>query len=321
MFSVIIVTYNSKWEKLLFTLKTILSQSYKEFEIIISDDGSEDNHKSRILEYMAKEKFDRYLIIENEKNQGTVKNLLGALHKAAGVYVTVFGPGDGFYNKDSLKHIIEYSHEKDCDIFAGLMKSYIVGEDKKIMVKPFTLPYGIHDLKRKNKAVYKNMLFYKDNLSGAALCYKRQIIIDYLEAAKNVITYVEDLTQLDMLADGINIDIYDGCLFWYEGATGISTSPNVGFRKMLYKDETNYFEYLKDKYPDNYWITKRKKNEKIFSIFDMKRRLMILSIFHPYMILLFGKRCWSKWVYHDYGETQIDDTYIPFIYEMLENNI
>ena len=62
--SVIVCTYNSKWEKLKSTLLSILSQRDISFEIIIADDGSEIQCLDRAKKYFEKsdsliKKFNR----------------------------------------------------------------------------------------------------------------------------------------------------------------------------------------------------------------------------------------------------------------------
>ena len=52
LFSVLLVTYNSDLSDIFKTLNSIINQEFKHFEIVLSDDGSEDNKFKQIEEFM-----------------------------------------------------------------------------------------------------------------------------------------------------------------------------------------------------------------------------------------------------------------------------
>ncbi len=316
MVSVIVITYNSQLKKILFTLKTIISQKHKDFEIIISDDGSKVSYKNDILDFFNREKFVSYRYIENKVNVGTVKNIIGALDIAKGEYITIFGAGDGFYNFDSMARIVEYIENTNSEVFFGLMNSYYKNSSGKLFFRPFCLPCGIIDIKKKNSTVQKNVVFYKDNICGAAICYKSEIIKEYLKKSVDYIKYVEDICVLEMLIDGIDIGLVDEYLFWYEGSSGISNTNNKKSVKMLRDDEIKYYDYLMEKHIDNRWIKKRKKNKILFCVPGKYLRMIVVSFFHPYRIVLFIKKYISKYIRCDYGKYCVDECFVGFIKEM-----
>ncbi len=66
MFSVIICCFNS--EKFIRkTIDSVINQSFKKFEIIIVNDGSEDNTEKQILDYRKKYNYIKYF---RQKNKG-----------------------------------------------------------------------------------------------------------------------------------------------------------------------------------------------------------------------------------------------------------
>ena len=75
-FTVLIVTYHPDWKKLLVTLDSVMAQTFKDYEIVVSDDGSEENCFDKIETYFKAHQFANYTLIPHEKNQGTVKNLI-----------------------------------------------------------------------------------------------------------------------------------------------------------------------------------------------------------------------------------------------------
>ena len=56
--SVIVVTYNSEWEKIKITLNSILRQKNISLQIIVADDGSENIFSEKIQKLMGKYQFN-----------------------------------------------------------------------------------------------------------------------------------------------------------------------------------------------------------------------------------------------------------------------
>lgn len=104
--SVLIATYNST-KTIRETIDSILNQEdFKDFEIVISDDCSTDDTVSILREYSAKNP-GRFHIIENEKNQGVVKNYFTALENAQGEYIFTIGHDDKFL-PTMLSHSVSF---------------------------------------------------------------------------------------------------------------------------------------------------------------------------------------------------------------------
>lgn len=69
MISVIIPCYNSR-KTIIACIQSVLSQSYRNFEIIIVDDGSEDNTVEVIHEFIENTKPDKHIQIVSQANAG-----------------------------------------------------------------------------------------------------------------------------------------------------------------------------------------------------------------------------------------------------------
>jgi glycosyltransferase involved in cell wall biosynthesis len=81
--SVIISTYNDK-NTLLHAINSVLNQTYKDFELILINDGSTDCSLNIIKEYLEK---DNRIILINKENSGLTKSLNIGLKKAKGKYI------------------------------------------------------------------------------------------------------------------------------------------------------------------------------------------------------------------------------------------
>ena len=100
LFSIVIPTYNR--EKLIGkTIQSVINQTYKNFEVLIIDDGGTDNTRNIVEGF--EDKRVRYYYKENEE-RGVARNF-GMLH-SQGVYITFVDSDDIFY-PEHLAHAFQ----------------------------------------------------------------------------------------------------------------------------------------------------------------------------------------------------------------------
>lgn len=97
-FSIPIATFN-RAEEVNFAVKRLLSQSFTDFEIIISDDSSTDYTEEVISAYNDK----RIRYYRNKRNLGAVKNIGQALSYVKGQYIFMHGDDDYLLFDDVLE--------------------------------------------------------------------------------------------------------------------------------------------------------------------------------------------------------------------------
>lgn len=107
-------------------LDSILSQTFKDFELICIDDGSTDN-TPKILKQYAEE--DPRLKIISKPNSGYGDSLNQALKKARGDYIGIVEPDD-YVDADMYSNLISLAEEYDADLVKGSFY-YYYGETKK----------------------------------------------------------------------------------------------------------------------------------------------------------------------------------------------
>jgi glycosyltransferase involved in cell wall biosynthesis len=107
-FSIIIPTYN-KSEDLKNAINSVLKQTYKDYELIVSDNHSAD--KTQQLVHSYKEKRIKYF--RNKKNIGWIANLEFAIANGKGKYILFQGDDDYMYSKDSLKNLYKLLKNKE----------------------------------------------------------------------------------------------------------------------------------------------------------------------------------------------------------------
>lgn len=100
--SVIMSAYNVE-KYLAESIESILSQTYRNFEFIITDDRSTDSTYKIMSRYTDK----RMKVIKNNENKGLTKNLNTMIHQSKGKYIARMD-GDDISLKDRLKNQFEY---------------------------------------------------------------------------------------------------------------------------------------------------------------------------------------------------------------------
>ena len=108
-FSIIVPVYNVK-TYLKECIDSILIQSYKDYEIILVDDGSTDGSEALCDEYAKTEN----VLCFHQKNQGQARARNFAIQKATGEYLLFVDADDYYLTPDALKKIAEKAD--GCDL-------------------------------------------------------------------------------------------------------------------------------------------------------------------------------------------------------------
>ncbi len=263
-FTILIVTYNSDWRKLRVTLESVLAQTFGDYEIVVADDGSEDNLEDKIREYFKAKNFDRYTLVMNKENQGTVKNLISGLEASGGEFVRDFGAGDLFYNETVLERLYDFMKAGDHEAAAGLIKGFSVTE-KGIIARRFSHPFDIEAYRKGDEdRIIRNMALYGDYFSGAVMCYKTDYYLEYLRKISPYVKYEEDIFQLLAALEGRRVVLWDEYMVWYEMGYGVSTGGSSAFAELLARDTENFYNHIIEEHGDNKHIAKRAKLQKYY---------------------------------------------------------
>jgi len=112
--SVAVITYNQK-AFLEECLNSILEQSFKNYEIVISDDGSSDGTPEMLVE--LEKKFPKKVkLVLNNKNEGITKNCNKVLKICSGKYIAWMGGDDLMLPGKLEKQVAFMEANPDCSI-------------------------------------------------------------------------------------------------------------------------------------------------------------------------------------------------------------
>lgn len=171
--SVIIPTYNdTKYIKN--SIESVLSQSFKDFEIIVIDDGSTDNTKSILNSYIESKKI--FYLFQENKGQTIARN--NGILVAKGLYVAFIDSDDEWIDKDKLKKQVDFLDYNPDYVLVGTA-GVVVNENKNKIID-YVVPDTDYKIKQnilfKNPFILSSILVRKNMLNKAGLFISREYI-------------------------------------------------------------------------------------------------------------------------------------------------
>lgn len=165
--SVIVLSYNNA-KYLRQCLDSIVNQTYKDLEIIISDDGSTDDSREIIKEYAEK---DERIIAWFHENIGVGASFNNALAMATGEYIAEVD-SDDYLDINMYEWLAKYAKGHDI-VKAGYWDSQDLRNDiaVKITKEPISL-----NLEKMEPVLRKHIFCFQPSLWSAI--YRRQFLID-----------------------------------------------------------------------------------------------------------------------------------------------
>ncbi len=241
--SVVVVTYNSSWERVRATLNSVLLQKGIDFDVFVTDDGSEENHFDKIEALFRKYSFTKYRLISQEKNQRTVLNFLDAVKQSKSDYIRGLGQGDIFFDEYALRDSYTHALSTKADVTISKAVFYEASTRPMKLIAYRRYPQNI-DAYKDVKQLRLHYLMFRDIASGSTAFYKREVLLEYLnEEAKAGVKYLEDYIYFLMIFDGLRFSFFDKNIVYYEYGMGVSTST-VYWDNLLIKDGDVVFDLL-----------------------------------------------------------------------------
>ena len=132
LISVVVTSYN--YEKFIDkTLKSILNQSYKNYEVVVIDDGSKDKSIDVIKKYTTKYKNFHLYTHDDNQNRGLIESVKLGVSKSSGDYVA-FLESDDYWHKDNLLEKVKMINKYD-DVFFISNGVEVFGESDSVAVR------------------------------------------------------------------------------------------------------------------------------------------------------------------------------------------
>ena len=170
---VLIPSYNDA-SSIKFTLDSIMMQTYKNYEVVIVDDGSTDNTKEVVRKYKEKNDKDNKIKYIYQENKDQLNALINASNyiKDKNSLVYILHSDDILDNKNVFSNAIDYMKNNNYDAIISSAKTIDINnnitgiqEVKKYVNKKYILPLELLWLGRNlyiDTAFYKSEVFIKN---------------------------------------------------------------------------------------------------------------------------------------------------------------
>lgn len=208
LFSIVVPCYNVE-EYIGKCIESILMQTYRDFELILVDDGSTDK-TSEIIKYYA-EKDNRIKSIYKE-NGGLTSARKAGTEFAIGEYIVPID-GDDWIDNNYLKYFKNKIEKCYPDILScGQIKAGNVM--KEIFPEKINGRYGFFIKEELEKYLYLDLFAFNPNLCSKVI--KRSIYSKYQILLDNKVSMGEDSAILyPCLVEANSLYIIDKCLYYY----------------------------------------------------------------------------------------------------------
>ena len=168
---ILLATYNGE-KYIREQIDSILNQTYTEFRLLISDDGSKDKTREILEEY--KNKDSRIQIFMQENNLGVVKNFEFLLEKVEAKFY-MFSDQDDIWKKEKIEKSLNKIKEGFDLVYSDLE---VVDENLNVTYESYWKLKGIYSKIKK----YNNFesLYLNNFVTGCTIISKKELINKFL---------------------------------------------------------------------------------------------------------------------------------------------
>lgn len=238
--SVITPSYYSKY--LFHAIDSVLMQSYSKIQYIISDDGTSDFLVSKVREYVdenSRENIVECLILHEQENRGTVRNLNKALTYAKGAYVILLAGDDLFYDAHVIKNWIDYFQQTNY-LFATSYRA-VYNEEMDQYIETLPCEKQVKKIKEGSTIELFESLAYKNFIFGCSTAYTRKFW-DLFGGFDESYRLIDDYPMvLRALRENIQIGFMDKITIKYRtGGVSFPNNYSTKYKKdteLIYKKE------------------------------------------------------------------------------------
>lgn len=207
--SILIITYNSS-KYVEETLYSAINQTYKNIEIIVSDDCSTDNTVEICKKFFLKNSFDikKVKIISTPKNSGIPANCNNALKEAKGEWIKIIA-GDDILDSNCINHHLYFINQnKNSLIITSKIKYFSDSnyfQHLNGLIKPVDDSHFFYSLNSDSFYQFNCIIKNEIGIPGPSLFFSKKIFekIGYFDEKYK---FVEDLPFIyKVLKSGIKI--------------------------------------------------------------------------------------------------------------------
>lgn len=276
MVSIVVPIYNAgiKLEK---CIKSIINQTFKDFELILVNDGSTDNSINICNKY---QKRDKRIIVVDKHNEGSIIARRKGVKVSKSDYI-MFVDADDWIDKKTVEILYNESIQNGADI--TVCNAYKAIGNGKIVKKKIESEYFYNDKvydkeKIKSKLVAAYFHGHPFPTFLVAKLYKKELLLNSGKYLNRIHFLGEDLYyNLEILLKAEKVKVIDQPLYYYR--LGGFTSKYMPY---LFEDVVNGYQIQKEVIDEHYKDTQQNEYNGI--------SIMLLNTFKTCLYNLFNSK-------------------------------
>lgn len=274
--SVVVPIYNAG-RKLNKCIKSILNQTFKDFELILVNDGSTDNSLNICRMH---QKQDKRIIVINKDNEGSVVTRRTGVEASSSKYI-MFVDADDWIDRKTIEILYNETIGSSVDITVCNMYK-VLGNG--MLIKQKNKSVYFNEEKTYNKEEIRKDLvtaYFHGHPFPSSLCaklYKKELLVDCGNYLDRICFLGDDLFyNLEILIKANKVKVIDKPLYYYR--LGGFTSK---YMPHLFEDMVNGYQIQKEVIDEHYLDTKQKEYNGI--------SIMLLHTFKTCLYNLFNSK-------------------------------
>ncbi|MCC7160286.1 glycosyltransferase family 2 protein [Candidatus Nomurabacteria bacterium] len=240
--SIILPTYNGA-VRISDAIKSVLNQSYTNWELLVIDDGSKDNTKEIVENFTKTDSRVKY--IKNENNLGIQKTLNKGIREAKGEYIARIDDDDIWCDPQKLEKQVEFLDKNKDYVLVGT-GVIVVDEGGKEL---FRYLVSVSDYDIRERLLGKNCFVH------SSVVFRKAIVLEiggYGEGSD--VRHMEDYDlwlRIGLKGKFANLPMYS--IKWCLRNGSLSSVNRIDiFKKIIY-----LIKSYKDFYPNYHWAVVR----------------------------------------------------------------
>lgn len=241
--SIIVPVYNAE-DFLPRCIDSIVGQEFKDFELILVDDGSKDSSGAICDSYAAK---DSRIRVIHKENSGVSDARNQAIELATGTYLQ-FLDSDDWITPDATKLLVRAATENDCDL---VIADFYRVSGEKVTQKGDIEDAGVLSRQEFAEHMMENPADFYYGVLWNKL-YKREIIIEHGIRMDKTISWCEDfIFNMEYYLHAESFYALQAPIYYYLKRKGSLVSQSMQFSKVV-RMKLSVFEYYNQFYKNVY---------------------------------------------------------------------
>jgi len=247
LFSVVVLTYNQE-NLVVETLNSIYNQTFKNIELVISDDASKDNTQKVIADWIEshQDRFANVVVNFNKKNLGISGNHTMGIKLANGEFVKYIG-GDDILLPDTIKKMHDFlENNKEARFCTSKIKMFYKKDDNYITFDELPEKRIFKKLKEADVNKQFRILSQGCYISAPGTFFRKSIFEQYGYFDTKFRTFEDWHQWLKFSLNGERLFLLDEyTVSFRRHVNSVSTSSLHSKNKDFYLDNLNvYKEYI-----------------------------------------------------------------------------